>query len=107
MASSYHYKNVAKIGVASACIIGIILFCPSFATAQPDTLLVRLNNTITAAPEYDQRKLAQIDLEIIARSYGLRTTKAADADVQKKLNQIFYYIVSLKIQKANDLLSTS
>jgi hypothetical protein len=50
--------------------------------------------------------LSQTDLEMIAAFYQRRHDKAGDADAQKKLNQVFYYIVSLQIQKANDLLST-
>jgi hypothetical protein len=50
--------------------------------------------------------LSQADLEMVAKLYHLRNEKAGDAGAQKKLNQVFYYIVSLQIQKANDLLST-
>ena len=50
--------------------------------------------------------LTQADLEMVAKLYQLRLTRAGDADAQKKLNQVFYFIVSLQIQKANDLLST-
>jgi hypothetical protein len=49
--------------------------------------------------------LTQSDLEMVAKFYQLRIDKAGDTDAQKKLNQVFYYIVSLQIQKANDLLS--
>ena len=50
--------------------------------------------------------LSQTDLEMVAKFYQLRNDKAGDADAQKKLNQVFYYIVSLQIAKANALLST-
>jgi hypothetical protein len=49
--------------------------------------------------------LTQSDLEMVAKFYQLRNDKSGDTDAQKKLNQVFYYIVSLQIQKANDLLS--
>jgi hypothetical protein len=45
-------------------------------------------------------------LEMVAKSYQLRNSKAGDAAAQAKPNQVFYYIVSLQIQKTNDLLST-
>jgi hypothetical protein len=50
--------------------------------------------------------LNQSDLEAVAKMYSLRKSKAALPDVQKKLNQVFYYIVSLQMQKAKDLLAT-
>jgi hypothetical protein len=50
--------------------------------------------------------LNQSDLEAVAKMYGLRKSKAAVPDVQKKLNQVFYYIVSLQMTKAKDLLAT-
>ena len=48
----------------------------------------------------------QADLEAVAKLYELRKSKAAVPDVQKKLNQVFYYIVSLQLSKAKDLLAT-
>ena len=50
--------------------------------------------------------LTQSDLEMVAKLYGLRVSKAGDAAIQLKLNQVFYYIVSLQNAKANSLLST-
>jgi hypothetical protein len=50
--------------------------------------------------------LNQSDLEAVAKMYGLRKSKAAVPDVQKKLNQVFYYIVSLQITKAKEILAT-
>lgn len=48
----------------------------------------------------------QTDLEAVAKLYELRKSKAAVPDVQVKLNQVFYYIVSLQLAKAKDLLAT-
>ncbi|MGZ3840070.1 MAG: glycoside hydrolase family 71/99-like protein [Flavisolibacter sp.] len=50
--------------------------------------------------------LGQSDLETVAKLYDLRKSKAAVPEVQKQLNQAFYYIVSLQLQKAKDLLAT-
>lgn len=50
--------------------------------------------------------LAQADLEMVAKLYQLRTEKAGDAAVQKKLDQVFYYMVSLQIGKAKSLLDS-
>ncbi|MEP6713128.1 MAG: hypothetical protein ABJA37_11955 [Ferruginibacter sp.] len=46
------------------------------------------------------------DLQMVAKLYQLRHDKVGDAAVQKKLDQVFYYIVSLQNQKANELLAT-
>lgn len=50
--------------------------------------------------------LNQTDLEAVAKLYELRKSKAALADVQKKLDQVFYYIVSLQLNKAKEILAT-
>lgn len=50
--------------------------------------------------------LTQADLEAVAQLYQLRLDKAGDAAVQKKLDQAFYYIVSLQMTKAKDLLNS-
>jgi hypothetical protein len=50
--------------------------------------------------------LSQTDLEAVAKLYELRKSKAALPDVQKQLNQVFYYIVSLQLTKAKELLAT-
>ena len=50
--------------------------------------------------------LTQADLETVAKFYGLRTANAGNAAVLNKLNQVYYYIVSLQIAKAKQLLST-
>jgi hypothetical protein len=50
--------------------------------------------------------LNQSDLEAVAKMYELRKSKAAVPAVQKKLNQVFYYIVSLQMEKAKELLNT-
>lgn len=46
------------------------------------------------------------DLEAVGKLYELRKSKAAVPDVQKKLNQVFYYMVSLQLSKAKELLAT-
>lgn len=48
----------------------------------------------------------QADLEMIDRLYRLRVEKAGDNDVQGKLDQAFYYIVSLKIDQARALIDS-
>lgn len=48
----------------------------------------------------------QSDLETVAKLYELRKAKAAVPEVQKQLNQVFYYIISLQLSKAKDLLAT-
>lgn len=48
----------------------------------------------------------QSELEMVAKLYELRRSKATLADVQKQLDQVFYYIVSLQFTKAKDLLAT-
>ena len=50
--------------------------------------------------------LSQSDLEMVAKLYQLRVDKAGDADAQTKLNQVFYYLVSLQSDKASSLLAT-
>lgn len=50
--------------------------------------------------------LSQADLEAVAKLFELRKSKAALPEVQLKLNQVFYYIVSLQLTKAKDLLAT-
>lgn len=50
--------------------------------------------------------LNQTDLEAVAKLYELRKSKAAVPEVQVKLNQVFYYIVSLQLPKAKELLAT-
>lgn len=50
--------------------------------------------------------LHQSDLEMIAKLYQQRVDKAGDTAIQKKLDQVFYYIVSLKITEAHALLDT-
>lgn len=50
--------------------------------------------------------ISQKDLEMVAQMYKLRVEKAGDADAQKKLNQVFYYVVSLQIDKASSLLAS-
>jgi hypothetical protein len=46
------------------------------------------------------------ELQLVATMYQLRTDHAGDAEVQKKLNQVFYYLVSLQTDKASSLLAT-
>jgi hypothetical protein len=48
----------------------------------------------------------QSDLEAVAKLYDLRKSKAAVPEVQKQLNQVFYYIVSLQLSKAKEVLGT-
>lgn len=50
--------------------------------------------------------LTQADLETVARLYDIRKEKAGLPGVQKKLDQVFYYIVSLQLTKAKELLNT-
>lgn len=50
--------------------------------------------------------LSQKDLEIVAQLYKLKIEKAGNADAQKKLNQVFYDLVSLQIDKASTLLAS-
>ncbi len=50
--------------------------------------------------------LAQADLEIVAKFYEKRVSNAANPEVLKKLNQVYYYLVSLQMQKAKELLDT-
>jgi hypothetical protein len=48
---------------------------------------------------------SQADLELVARLYELRKTQT-DPSVIKKLDQSFYYLVSLKVDEARSLLSS-
>ena len=48
----------------------------------------------------------QAQLEMVAKLYQLRTDRAGDAGVQKKLDQVFYDIVSLRITEAKALLDS-
>lgn len=50
--------------------------------------------------------LGQSDLEAVAKLFELRKAKAAVANVQKQLDQVFYYIVSLQLTKAKEILAT-
>ena len=47
----------------------------------------------------------QEDLELVGNLYTLRK-KFTDDTNQRKLNQVFYYMVSLQIEKARDLIAT-
>jgi hypothetical protein len=46
------------------------------------------------------------DLEMVARIYHYRKQYTNDKTRQSKLDQMFYYVVSLQIQKAKELLAT-
>jgi len=48
----------------------------------------------------------QPELELVNRLYALRTGHAGDAPVQRQLDQAFYYLVSLNVSKASDLLKS-
>jgi hypothetical protein len=50
--------------------------------------------------------LAQADLETVTRFYQVRANNSTNTEVLKKLNQVYYYIVSLQMQKAKELLDT-
>lgn len=58
-----------------------------------------------------QRKLgvttfSKTDLEMVAKLYQLRLANSGNPDVLKKLNQAFYYLVSLQTDKASALLAS-
>lgn len=46
----------------------------------------------------------QSELELIKRLYDLRKEYASDSEVQDTLNQVFYYLVSLQVENAEELL---
>ncbi|MEO6670146.1 MAG: glycoside hydrolase family 71/99-like protein [Ferruginibacter sp.] len=48
----------------------------------------------------------EADLEMIAKLYQQRIDKAGDTAIQKKLDQAFYFIVSLRIAEAHSILDT-
>ncbi len=48
--------------------------------------------------------LSQTDLELVDKLYWKRKALAGDAEGQKKLSQVFYYITSLQMDKAKRLL---
>jgi hypothetical protein len=50
--------------------------------------------------------LAQPDLEAVLQLYKLRQTNAGNATALAKLNQVYYYMVSLQMDKAKALLAT-
>ncbi|MES2431428.1 MAG: glycoside hydrolase family 71/99-like protein [Bacteroidota bacterium] len=50
--------------------------------------------------------LAQADLELINTLYTKRKSFSSDTDKQKRLDQVFYYIVSLQMDKAKKLLNS-
>ncbi|UEG49083.1 hypothetical protein LK994_10620 [Ferruginibacter lapsinanis] len=49
--------------------------------------------------------MSQAKLEMVKRLFDLRKDKANNADAQKALDQIFYYMVSLQFDKAQELLN--
>ncbi|HVB03977.1 MAG TPA: glycoside hydrolase family 71/99-like protein [Chitinophagaceae bacterium] len=48
--------------------------------------------------------LTQSDLELVARFYDLRTKYIHNVWVQDQLNQVFYFMVSLQLSKAKDIM---
>jgi hypothetical protein len=50
--------------------------------------------------------LSQADLETVAKYYELRVSKAGNAGIMNKLTQVYYYMVSLQMDKARKLLAT-
>lgn len=50
--------------------------------------------------------VSQADLEGVYKMLTLRQTKADDDDVQKKLDQVYYYFISMQLSKAKELLGT-
>ncbi|GAC1591776.1 MAG: hypothetical protein NVS3B19_13000 [Ginsengibacter sp.] len=50
--------------------------------------------------------ISQSDLEMALKIYQLRVSQGAVPETQKALDQVFYYIVSLQLKKAQDLLAT-
>ncbi|HMO63445.1 MAG TPA: glycoside hydrolase family 71/99-like protein [Ferruginibacter sp.] len=50
--------------------------------------------------------LNQADLETVQRYYELKVANAGNAGVMNKLTQVYYYMVSLQMGKARELLAT-
>lgn len=63
-------------------------------------------NLLTALQHELGVQLNQADLEQVARLYKLRTGYANKEPVQKKLDQVFYYMVSLQMEKADNLMDS-
>lgn len=51
-------------------------------------------------------KYSKSELELIYKLYKLRKKYASNTDIQKKLNQAFYFLVSLQVDKAKSILDT-
>jgi len=60
---------------------------------------------LTAIQNFTGVPYDQADLETVYRLYEYRKNYTDDADVQLKLDQVFYYLVSLQIDQAVDLLN--
>ncbi|GAO41428.1 glycoside hydrolase family 71/99-like protein [Flavihumibacter petaseus] len=50
--------------------------------------------------------ISQEQLEMVAKMYTLRKSQAGIPETQKKMDQVFYYLVSLQFDKAQEILST-
>ena len=49
---------------------------------------------------------SKTDLQLVYNLYSLRKDYTGNNDVQLKLDQVFYYLVSLQIDKAKELLNS-